>query len=135
MTSEPEWLTEDAARSIHEYQLEEHGGRDGVRDENLLLSALNAPEASWAYGDPKPDLSDLAAVYASRIVRNHPFIDGNKRTGVVLAETFLMVNGFVVTGSDEDIYSLTILLAENRLDEAELAVWYRGNSERLIPHM
>ncbi len=88
------WLLEDAVRAIHERQIAEHGGSSGVRDEGLLLSALARPQHLLAYGDPSPDAAALASAYAFGIARNHPFIDGNKRTALVAARTFLLIYSF-----------------------------------------
>lgn len=82
------WLIEETLRAIHKRQIAEHGGSDGLRDEGLLSSALARPKNLLAYGEPPPDLASLAAAYAYGIARNHPFVDGNKRTALVAARTF-----------------------------------------------
>lgn len=119
------WLERPLAIAIHERQLAEHGGGIGVRDENLLNSALARPQQSHAYGDPPPDLANLAASLAFGLVRNHPFIDGNKRTAHVCYRVFLALNGADLVASDEDKYVTMIALAEGSLPEAEFATWLR----------
>ena len=119
------WLLEEAVRAIHERQISEHGGSSGLRDEGLLQSALARPQHLLAYGDPPPDAAALAAAYAFGIARNHPFIDGNKRTALVVARTFLLVNGNDVEASQEEKYLTFLRLAEGSLTEDELAAWIR----------
>lgn len=120
------WLLEEAVRAINERQISEHGGSSGIRDEGLLLSALARPQHLLAYGEPPPDAAALAAAYAFGIARNHPFIDGNKRTALVAARTFLLINGFDLEASQEEKYLTFLRLAEGSLTEEELAVWIRG---------
>ncbi len=119
------WLLEEAVSAIHERQIAEHGGSSGVRDEGLLLSALARPQHLLAYGDPPPDAAALAAGYAFGIARNHPFIDGNKRTALVAARTFLLINGYDLEASQEEKYLTFLHLAEGSLTEEELAAWIR----------
>lgn len=123
----PEWLSKDLMLAIHDEQLAEHGGGVGVRDAGLLGSALTRPQNRFAY-DPSSDLSSLAAAYAFGLARNHPFVDGNKRTAFVAAEVFLDLNGMTVTASDEDCVLTMIRLAAGEMDEAEYAAWLRANS-------
>ena len=124
MSSKIAWILKDAVIAIHGRQIAEHGGSDGVRDEGLLLSALARPENLYAYGDD-PDLADLAAAYAFGIAKNHPFIDGNKRTGLVVARTFLKINGADISASQDEKYATFLRLAEGSLSEEELAEWIR----------
>ena len=119
------WIERPLAIAIHERQLAEHGGGIGVRDESLLDSALGRPQQSHAYSDPPPDPADLAASLAFGLARNHPFIDGNKRTAHVCYRVFLTLNGADVVASDEDKYVNMIALAEGSLLEAEFASWLR----------
>jgi death-on-curing protein len=119
------WLLEETVRAIHSRQISEHGGSPGLRDEGLLLSALARPQNLAAYGDPSPDLAALAAGYAYGIARNHPFIDGNKRTALVAARTFLLINGEDLEASQEEKYVTFLRLAEGGLSEDELAGWIR----------
>jgi death on curing protein len=122
------WVLEATALAIHSEQLREHGGGEGVRDAGLLQSALARPEnlAGYAgYGDP--DVAALAASYAFGIARNHPFIDGNKRTAYVVGELFLALNGFELMASDADAVMTFLALAAGELSEEQLAAWIRAN--------
>lgn len=119
------WLDKVLALAIHDRQLAEHGGGSGVRDESLLDSALARPQQLFAYGDPAPDLAALAASLASGIARNHPFVDGNKRTAHVCYRVFLALNGAEFEASDEDKYVTMLGLAEGSLSETEFASWLR----------
>jgi len=123
------WVDSDVVLAIHEEQLAEHGGADGVRDMGLLESALARPQNLIAYGSP--DLADLAAAYASGIARNRPFVDGNKRTAWVVAETFVELNGAEISADDASAYETMLGLAESRIDEAAFAAWMRP---QLKPH-
>ena len=119
------WIERPLAIAIHERQLAEHGGASGVRDNGLLDSALARPQQSHAYGDPPPDLADLAASLAFGLARNHPFIDGNKRTAAVACETFIMLNAAALQADDLELYPRYVALAEGSLSEAEFAAWLR----------
>lgn len=120
------WLEKALVPAIHERQLSEHGGSAGVRDEGLPESALAPPQELHAYGDPAPDLADLAASLASGLARNHPFVDGNKRSAAVACETFLELNGASLDAEDQELYPLYLALAEGKLGEREFAAWLRG---------
>jgi death-on-curing protein len=120
------WLLEETVRAVHSRQLSEHGGKPGIRDEGLLLSALARPQNLIAYGDPPPDLAALAASYAFGIARNHPFIDGNKRVALVVARTFLLINGADLEAAQEEKYVTFLHLAEGAISEDELAEWIRA---------
>jgi death-on-curing protein len=124
MSNEITWILKDAVIAIHGRQIAEHGGSDGVRDEGLLLSALARPENLYAYGDD-PDLAALAAAYAFGIAKNHPFIDGNKRTALVVARTFLKINDVDISANQDEKYTTFLKLAEGALSEEELAEWIR----------
>ncbi|MGN6787995.1 MAG: type II toxin-antitoxin system death-on-curing family toxin [Rhodanobacteraceae bacterium] len=119
------WVEKPLALAMHERQLAEHGGRSGVRDEKLLESALARPQQLFAYGDPPPDLADLAASLAFGLARNHPFVDGNKRTAAVACETFLMLNESMLEADNVELYPLYIALAEGALKEKAFAAWLR----------
>lgn len=119
------WIERPLAIAIHERQLAEHGGGSGVRDESLLDSALARPQQLHAYGDPPPDIADLAASLASGLARNHPFVDGNKRTAAVACEAFIMLNSAVLNADDLELYPRYVALAEGSLPEAEFASWLR----------
>ena len=119
------WIGRTLVLAIHDRQLAEHGGISGVRDEGLLDSALARPQQSQAYGDPPPDLADLAASLAFGLARNHPFGDGNKRTAHVAYRTFLLLNGAEMHASDEDKYVAMVALADGTLSEADFAAFLR----------
>lgn len=119
------WLEVALVKAIHDRQLAEHGGSPGVRDETLLESALARPQQRYAYGDPAPGLAELAASLAFGLARNHPFVDGNKRTAHVAYRTFLALNGAELEASDEDKYLNMLALAEGRLNEQDFAAWLR----------
>ncbi len=119
------WIRPDAVLAIHARQLAEHGGDAGVRDAGLLDSALNRPRNLLAYGDPKPDMAGLAGSYAFGIARNHPFVDGNKRTAYVVCRTFLLLNGHDLDASVQEKYFTVLTLAEGSLTENDLADWLR----------
>ena len=120
------WIEKALVLAVHERQLAEHGGSGGVRDEGLLESALARPQQLHAYGDPAPDLSDLAAALAYGLARNHPFLDGNKRTAHVGYRTFLALNGAELVATDEEKYLTILALAEGKLGERDFAAWLRG---------
>lgn len=119
------WIEKALALAVHERQLAEHGGSIGVRDETLLESALARPHQLHAYGDPPADLADLAASLAYGLARNHPFVDGNKRTAAVACETFIMLNDGTLEADNVALYPIYIALAEGKLAEAEFAAWLR----------
>jgi death-on-curing protein len=119
------WISRDLALAIHDRQLAEHGGGDHVRDASLLESALARPQQLHAYGTPPPDLADLAASLAYGLARNHPFVDGNKRTAHVCYRTFLVLNGAELIATDEDKYIAMLALADGSLSEADFAAWLR----------
>lgn len=119
------WIGKALILAIHDRQLAEHGGGSGVRDEGLLDSALARPHQLHAYGDPPPDLAALAASLAFGLARNHPFVDGNKRTAAVACETFLMLNGMVLDVDDLTLYPVFIALADASLPEGDFATWLR----------
>lgn len=122
---EPRWLPKDLILAVHNRQLAEHGGARGVRDEGLLESALARPRNLFAYGEG--DVVALAAAYAYGIVRNHPFIDGSKRTSFVACELFLMANSHELAANDEECLAMMLSLAASEIDEAEFAAWLREN--------
>lgn len=122
---EPEWLDADIALAIHDRQLAEHGGGTGVRDNGLLESALAKPINRWNYGED--DLSTFAAAYAYGVARNHPFVDGNKRTAWVLARLFLSINGEKLEFDPIDATQTMTALAAGELREEELTAWFNDN--------
>ena len=120
------WLSLRDALAIHDEQLAEHGGAAGVRDMGRLESALARLPNRAGYGDP--DIAELAAVYAFSIVRSHPFIDGNKRTGYVALETFLELNGASFTVTDAEAVIAILQLAAGETSEDEFIDWVRANT-------
>jgi death-on-curing protein len=122
----PVWLERADCLAIHEMMLSQHGGLAGVRDEGLLESALGKPKNLLAYGSPT--LAQLAASYAAGIILNHPFVDGNKRTGFLVAATFLELNGVEFTAAEESVVEKTLALAAGELKEAGYAAWLKTNS-------
>lgn len=123
--TEPRWIQERVVRAIHLRQLAEHGGLEGVRDEGLLSSALARAQDLFADGNPKPDLAALAAAYAYGVIKNHPFVDGNKRTAYVICRTFLKLNDRDIDASDVEKYQTFIRAADGTLSEQQLAEWIR----------
>lgn len=117
------WVADAVAVAAHAEQIVEHGGGDGVRDRGGLESAMARPRNLAHYGTP--DVAALAAAYAYGIARNHPFVDGNKRTAAVVAETFLMLNGYGLDASDAELVVAFVALASGDLSEDELAGWFR----------
>jgi len=126
---EPLWLSQAFILAVHDRLLADYGGRPGVRDEGLLDSALGKPQNLFAYG--KPSLFQLAASYAFGIVKNHPFIDGNKRTGFVAAAAFLDSNGFELTATEVEATFKTLGLAAGEVSEARYGVWLKENCGRI----
>jgi death on curing protein len=120
---EPRWLDARDALAIHDRQIAEHGGITGIRDPNLLDSALARPVNQWNYGTDDP--AALAAAYAYGVSRNHPFADGNKRTAWVLARLFLALNGCILTFDQGNATQTVFALAAGELSEDELAAWFR----------
>jgi death-on-curing protein len=117
------WLDTAVALAIHDRQLAEHGGGSGVRDAGLLESALARPVNRWGYGEDDP--ARLAAAYAYGVARNHPFVDGNKRTAWVLARLFLALNAHELRFTPEDAIQTVLALAAGELSEEDLADWFR----------
>jgi death-on-curing protein len=122
--NEPVWIEARDALALHERLLSIHGGADGLRDLALLESALARPRQLLAYAD-RPAIVDLSAAYTFGIVRNHPFVDGNKRTGFVVGILFLELNGLVFTASEEEAAQAVLQLAASAIDEADYAAFLR----------
>jgi death on curing protein len=121
------WIDVPEVLAIHAHQIDEHGGASGLRDRALLESALARPRQLLAYGSP--DLFDLAAAYAASIIANHPFVDGNKRTGFVVGVLFMELNGPSLTVSEADATAAVLDLAAGAINETEFASWLRDNSK------
>jgi len=124
---EPKWVLPETVQLLHEQLLADHGGSAGVRDAGLLDSALSRPRNLFFYGSPT--LFELATSYAFGIVKNHPFIDGNKRTGFTVAVLFLELNGCRFQASEADAVVQTLALAAGAMNEEEFAVWLDANSQ------
>jgi len=124
------WISEETVLAIHRRQISEHGGKDGIRDQGLLQSALAKPQNNLAYGE-QVELADLAVAYGFGIAKNHPFVDGNKRTALVVMRTFLLLNGFDLKASQEEKYLTVMALASGTLSENELADWIRGRLQEI----
>jgi death-on-curing protein len=125
---EPVWVLREVVFTLHEQSLAQFGGSAGVRDEGLLDSALGKPHNLFAYG--KPNLFDLATSYAFGLVKNHPFIDGNKRTSFIVAVLFLELNGCRFYAGEVDATVCTLALAAGEMSEAAYAEWLKANSKR-----
>ena len=121
------WLDKLLILAVHDEQLAEHGGLSGVRDSGLLESAMARPEHLAAYSEP--DIAELAASYGYGIARNHPFIDGNKRTAFVAALLFLAFNDYSFQATDSDKVIVMLKVAAGEITEAEFATWIRNNSK------
>jgi len=120
------WLTKDLILAIHDEQLAEHGGRPGIRDMGLLESALARPPNRAAYAEAT--VFDLAAAYAFGIVRNHPFVDGNKRVALLAAALFLIEHDVEISASDDAVVTSMLSLADGSLNEEGFALWLRNNT-------
>ncbi len=121
---EPIWISRSVIETIQDELLIRFGGLPGLRDAGLLESALHKPQQAYCYGNP--DLFDLAALYAFGIVKNHPFLDGNKRAGFMAAYTFLGANGCVIEATEADVVAHTLALASGEIDERVYAVFLRA---------
>ena len=124
----PVWVRRDVVLAFHDRLLAEHGGAAGLRDEGLLESALGKPQNLFTYGNPT--LFDLAASYAFGLVKNHPFIDGNKRISFATAGLFLELNGYDFRATEVDVVLRTLALAAGEMTEAAYADWLKSNSKR-----
>jgi death on curing protein len=127
---QPLWVSKKAVLAMHSEQLADHGGSNGIRDKTLLDSALAKPLNVFDYAD-EPDIFRLAASYAFGIARNHAFIDGNKRTSLVVSITFLDRNGWDIVAPKDEVYFTFLHLAEGSLSEEQLADWFRKHAVRL----
>jgi len=125
---EPTWVLREVVLLLHEQSLAQFGGSTGVRDEGLMDSALGKPQNLYAYG--KPSLFELAASYAFGLVKNHPFIDGNKRAGFVVAVLFIELNGYRFQATEVDAALRTLALAAGEMTETAYADWLKANSKR-----
>ena len=122
------WLTKNMVEAFHRESLMRFGGADGIRDEGLLLSALARPENIHAY-EPEADAFRLAAAYGAGVVKNHPFVDGNKRTGILCAVVFLALNDIAVAFDEPMIFTMVYGLAAGEVSEAQFADWLRNAAQ------
>ncbi|MDX1914250.1 MAG: type II toxin-antitoxin system death-on-curing family toxin [Methylophilus sp.] len=123
------WLNNAVMLAIHDEQLAEHSGISGIRDEGMFLSAMQRAPNLAQYG--QPDHAELAAAYGVGLAKNHPFLDGNKRTAFVAVELFLVLNGYQLTATDADCVLTMLAVASGDLDEAAFATWIRAHSEKI----
>jgi death on curing protein len=126
---EPTWLLGSVIEAMHDEQIAEHGGASGLRDTGLLESALARPLNLWAYAEP--NVFELAAAYAFGIAKNHPFVDGNKRTAFLAAYLFLRLNGWRLAASQDEAVRVVLLLAAGDIGETEFAKWLESNTETI----
>jgi death-on-curing protein len=126
---EPWWLSRVVVDAIHNDQLREHGGLPGIRDENVLESAIARPRQKWLYSE-RSDVAILAAAYAFGLVRNHPYRDGNKRIGFLTMVTFLGMNGHELEATDAEVVAEFLALADGSVSGEALAAWIRRHSAR-----
>jgi death-on-curing protein len=126
--SEIAWIGLPEVLAIHARQLDEHGGACGLRDKDLLESALARPRQRHACGDP--DVFVLATIYSAAIIAKHPFVDGNKRTGFVVCVLFLELNGAILTAPEADATRVVLDLGAGEIDMVTFASWLRDNSRR-----
>lgn len=127
--TEPLWIEERDTIAIHDRLLALHGGLTGLRDRGLLESALARPRQHYSYAKT-PDIVEMAALYTAGIVRNHPFVDGNKRTGFLIGVLFLELHGYKFTATEADVTQAVMGLAARTLDEAGYVAWLRENVKR-----
>ena len=125
------WLSAAVLKAVHEDQLAAHGGLSGVRDEGMFLSAINRAENMAHSG--QPDYAELAAAYGVGLAKNHPFLDGNKRTAFVAVELFLRLNGYLLVADDAACILTMLSVASGELAEADFAIWLRLNTIKREP--
>ncbi|OCQ94380.1 death-on-curing protein [Oscillatoriales cyanobacterium USR001] len=124
--NQPLWISEEIVRVIHQDQIQQHGGSLGIRDENLLAASLARPRHLLV--DGQPNIFDLAAAYGYGLAKNHPFIDGNKRTAFAVMATFLLVNGYLLEVPEMEVVQMMERLATDQETQESLAQWLRQNS-------
>lgn len=127
---EPNWVTKEECLSLHTMLIARFGGAIGIRDEKALKTSLNRPLQHFSYNEPPPSIVELATVYCSGIVKSHPFLDGNKRSGFVTAIMFLESNGYRFNASEEESAVQILALADSRLSDEELTTWLEANCSK-----
>lgn len=125
------WVQRNTVDALHDKQLAEHGGTPGVKDDNLVESAMARPQQLFAYGDPPPDAYDLAAAYGAGIARNHGFNDANKRTGWITARLFLLDNGYFLEYDKFEALEVMVNVTTGVMSEPEFATWLRQRGTSL----
>lgn len=125
--TEPHWLLESAVLAVHSMLLDEHGGANGIRDQDMLASALSRAKKKISY-DAKHTLFDLAAAYSFGVAKNHPFFDGNKRTAFLCGTLFLELNGYQFSAAEADAAATFEQLAAGTINEIDLSLWLERNS-------
>jgi len=119
------FLTLSEITMIHDKQISEHGGLHGLRNEGLLLSALHYPQSTFNNEYLHPDIYHMAAAYMSSIIKNHPFLDGNKRTGLLTALIFLKANNIEIKATNSELFDLTIAIAQSHITEQDIAIFFK----------
>lgn len=122
----PVWVRKTVVLQAHAAQITDHGGLAGLRDEGLLDSALARPVNLYTYADKEPDLADLATAYAAGLIKNHPFLDGNKRIALIVCRTFLLLNAYTLNSPQSDRYDAIMDLASGQMSERDFAEWVRS---------
>ena len=125
---EPKWIHDEVVLAIHQWQIAEHGGIDGIRDKGLLESALAKPRNLYHLSEPRPSIAEIAAAYAYGIARNHAFLDGNKRTALAICCVFLWLNGIELIAPTADEYQVFMSLASGEIEQEELARWITSHA-------
>ena len=128
MPAFPKWISADDVQAVHKAAIIKHGGSHGIRDKSLLLSAIESPRNRWHYEEPQPSIITLAATYAFKLTRNHPFVDGNKRTSCAVCMLFLADNGRKICATDEEKEHVFLSLAAGKMSEKELNHWLATHS-------
>jgi death-on-curing protein len=130
MAASPIWVMHEAVIAIHKRQIAEHGGGPGIRDSSLLESALAKPKNAFSYSDEQLSIPSLASAYAYGIARNHPFVDGNKRTSLIISLLFLELNNWELLCDAENLYGTFMKLSDGSLSAEDLSAWFTKHSQK-----
>ena len=130
MATSPIWVMHEAVIAIHKRQIAEHGGGTGIRDIGLLESALAKPKNAFSYGDEQLSIPSLASAYAYGIAKNDPFVDGSKRTSLIISLLFLELNNWELLCDAENLYDTFMKLADGSLSAEELSAWFTKHSRK-----